>query len=195
LGEFGRNRTKGWHYPGAIGLRASDEGNLLAIHPTVKSVKLIADAIMDASGARHRLGQFSWQWNNCDCGGAVGSSVLRIGNRSPLRRHHCRRWQTYTGESARHLATNRTFRQIESERERSPMSLDKKNNYQVGYAKPPRKTRFEKGKSGNSAGRVKGSKNVSKLLLQALGEPVVVNENAERKRITKGEAMIKPLRR
>jgi Family of unknown function (DUF5681) len=57
------------------------------------------------------------------------------------------------------------------------MSLDKKNNYQVGYAKPPRKTRFEKGKSGNSAGRVKGSKNVSKLLLQALGEPVVVNEN------------------
>ena len=28
-----------------------------------------------------------------------------------------RRWQTYTGESARHLATNRTFKQIESEAE------------------------------------------------------------------------------
>ena len=28
-----------------------------------------------------------------------------------------RRWQTYTGESARHLPTNRTFKQIESERE------------------------------------------------------------------------------
>ena len=73
------------------------------------------------------------------------------------------------------------------------MSLDKESNYQVGYAKPPHKTRFEKGKSGNPAGRVKGSKNVSKLLLQALGEPVVVNENGERKRITKGEAMIKQL--
>ena len=73
------------------------------------------------------------------------------------------------------------------------MSLDKKGKYQVGYAKPPRKTRFEKGKSGNPTGRVKGSKNVSKLLLQALGEPVVVNENGERKRITKGEAMIKQL--
>lgn len=73
------------------------------------------------------------------------------------------------------------------------MSFDKKSNYQVGYAKPPRKTRFEKGKSGNPAGRVKESKNVSKLLLQALGEPVVVNENGERKRITKGEAMIKQL--
>ncbi len=28
-----------------------------------------------------------------------------------------RRWQTYTGESARHLPTNRTFKQIESESE------------------------------------------------------------------------------
>jgi len=73
------------------------------------------------------------------------------------------------------------------------MSRDKKSNYQVGYAKPPRRTRFEKGKSGNPAGRVKGSKSVSKLLLQALGEPVVVNENGARKRITKVEAMLKQL--
>lgn len=28
-----------------------------------------------------------------------------------------RRWQTYTGGSARHLQTSRTFKQIESERE------------------------------------------------------------------------------
>jgi hypothetical protein len=73
------------------------------------------------------------------------------------------------------------------------MSFRKKNNYQVGYAKPPQKTRFEKGKSGNPAGRLKGSKNISKLLLQALSEPVTVNENGERRRITKGEAVIKQL--
>jgi hypothetical protein len=73
------------------------------------------------------------------------------------------------------------------------MSLDKKCNYEVGYAKPPHRSRFKKGQSGNPAGRVKGSKNVSKLLLQALDEPVVVNENGERKRITKGEAMITQL--
>jgi hypothetical protein len=73
------------------------------------------------------------------------------------------------------------------------MSSRKKNNYQVGYAKPPQKTRFEKGKSGNPAGRLKGSKNISKLLLQALSEPVTVNENGERRRITKGEAVIKQL--
>ena len=38
------------------------------------------------------------------------------------------------------------------------MSLDKKCNYEVGYAKPPDKSRFKKGQSGNPTGRVKGSK-------------------------------------
>jgi Family of unknown function (DUF5681) len=73
------------------------------------------------------------------------------------------------------------------------MSLNKKSTYPVGYGKPPRKTRFEKGKSGNPGGRLKGSKNISKLLLDALSEPVTVSENGERRRITKGEAMIKQL--
>jgi uncharacterized protein DUF5681 len=73
------------------------------------------------------------------------------------------------------------------------MLFDKNIKYQVGYAKPPQKTRFQKGKSGNPAGRVKGSKNFSKVLLKALSEPVVVNERGERKRITKGEAIIKQL--
>ena len=36
------------------------------------------------------------------------------------------------------------------------MSLDKKCNYEVGYAKPPDKSRFKKGQSGNPTGRVKG---------------------------------------
>lgn len=37
LGKFGRNRTNPWQYPGANTLsRRGDEGNLLALHPTVK---------------------------------------------------------------------------------------------------------------------------------------------------------------
>ena len=118
LGEFGRNRTNVWHYPGAVGLRTSDEGNLLAIHPTVKPVKLIADAIMDASG-------------RCDIvlDSFLGSGTTVIAAERTGRRCYgleidpryvdtiVRRWQTYTGESARHLPTNRTFKQIESERE------------------------------------------------------------------------------
>jgi len=71
--------------------------------------------------------------------------------------------------------------------------MGNQRNYQVGYARPPQKTRFQKGKSGNPAGRVRGSKNVTGLLLQALGEQVTVNENGERKRISKAEAIIKQL--
>jgi hypothetical protein len=50
LGQFGRNRTNVWEYPSPTVFGRSDgEANLLGIHPTVKPVKLVADAIMDAS--------------------------------------------------------------------------------------------------------------------------------------------------
>lgn len=50
LGKFGRNRTNVWRYPGVNTLsRSGDEGNLLALHPTVKPVAMIADAILDCS--------------------------------------------------------------------------------------------------------------------------------------------------
>jgi DNA modification methylase len=50
LGQFGRNRTNVWNYPCANSFgRTSDEGNLLLLHPTVKPVALVADAIMDGS--------------------------------------------------------------------------------------------------------------------------------------------------
>jgi hypothetical protein len=50
LGRFGRHRSNVWRYPGANSFaRHGDEGNLLALHPTVKPVALVADAILDAS--------------------------------------------------------------------------------------------------------------------------------------------------
>jgi hypothetical protein len=50
LGRFGRNRSNVWSYPGANSFpRRGEEGNLLALHPTVKPVALIADAILDCS--------------------------------------------------------------------------------------------------------------------------------------------------
>jgi hypothetical protein len=54
---------------------------------------------------------------------------------------------------------------------------DDERDYEVGYGRPPRHTRFELGRSGNPRGRPGGSKNLSTLLSEALQEPVIVVEN------------------
>lgn len=48
LGETGRYRTNVWDYAGISSMSAS-RGDELAMHPTVKPVALIADAIRDCS--------------------------------------------------------------------------------------------------------------------------------------------------
>ena len=48
LGRFGRNRTNVWTYPGINTFR-KDRDVELALHPTVKPVSLVADAIFDCS--------------------------------------------------------------------------------------------------------------------------------------------------
>ena len=48
LGESGRYRTNVWDYPGVSSLGAQ-RGEALAMHPTVKPVALVADAIRDCS--------------------------------------------------------------------------------------------------------------------------------------------------
>ena len=73
------------------------------------------------------------------------------------------------------------------------MPRDKNGEYEVGYGKPPRHTRFKKGQSGNPRGRPKGSKNLTTLLGEALNEPVIVAENGGRRKITMREAIIKQL--
>ena len=48
--------------------------------------------------------------------------------------------------------------------------------YEVGYGKPPAHTRFRPGQSGNPKGRMKGSREAAKSLLElfdAIGEEVV----------------------
>jgi hypothetical protein len=48
LGRFGRNRTNIWNY-GGLNTFGSDRDIELAMHPTVKPVALVADAILDCS--------------------------------------------------------------------------------------------------------------------------------------------------
>jgi hypothetical protein len=67
------------------------------------------------------------------------------------------------------------------------------NDDTVGYGKPPRRTQFKKGQSGNPTGRAKGSKNLPTLLMKTLNELVAVTENGQRRKISKLEAMMKQL--
>src|SRR5260370_26442380 len=70
---------------------------------------------------------------------------------------------------------------------------NKDGDYEVGFGKPPRHTRFRKGHSGNPKGRPRGSRNASTLLDEALKERVVVSENGRRRKVTKLEAILTQL--
>ena len=73
------------------------------------------------------------------------------------------------------------------------MPRDKDGDYEVGYGKPPRETRFVKGQSGNPRGRPPGAKNFKTLLSEALNEPVIVTENGGHRKISKRQAIITQL--
>lgn len=109
LGQTGRYRTNVWDYAGisSIGSARSDE---LAMHPTVKPVAMIADALRDCS----RRGEIV-----LDAFGGSGSTLIaaektgrsaRLIEYDPL---YCdtiiRRWETYTGKRATLAVTNDTF--------------------------------------------------------------------------------------
>jgi hypothetical protein len=73
------------------------------------------------------------------------------------------------------------------------MPFDEKRDYAVGYGRPPRRTRFKIGQSGNPKGRPGSAKNLSTLLTEALNEPVIVTENGGRRKISKRQAITKQL--
>ena len=73
------------------------------------------------------------------------------------------------------------------------MPPELRRDYAVGYGKPPLRTRFQKGKSGNPKGRPRGKKNMSTLLSTALNASIVVVANGRRKKITKREAIVTQL--
>jgi DNA modification methylase len=49
LGRHGRNRTNVWHFPGVNGFGRKGRKSDLELHPTVKPIALVADAILDCT--------------------------------------------------------------------------------------------------------------------------------------------------
>jgi hypothetical protein len=55
--------------------------------------------------------------------------------------------------------------------------------YSVGYGRPPKNTRFEKGQSGNPKGRPKGARNLNSELRKVLTDPVTMQIRGKRRRV------------
>jgi hypothetical protein len=67
------------------------------------------------------------------------------------------------------------------------------DDYEIGYGKPPEHTQFRKGRSGNSAGRPKGTQNLKTDVMEEMREKVVVREGERPRKISKQRAIIKTL--
>ncbi len=68
------------------------------------------------------------------------------------------------------------------------------DDYEVGYGKPPKRTQFTKGQSGNPKGRSKGTKNFETDLREELAEPVNVREDGSVTTVSSQRAAVKKLR-
>lgn len=63
--------------------------------------------------------------------------------------------------------------------------------YEVGYRKPPKHSRFAKGQSGNPRGRRNGSRNLKGVVIKELDEPITIREGGVERRVTKREGIVK----
>ena len=116
LGRYGRARSNVWDYAGVNTFRPGRQDEL-AIHPTVKPVTLVADAIKDCSKRKGIiLDPFA------------GSGTILIAAEQTGRRAHAmevdphyvdaavRRWQQQTGQSATHAECGLSFDAVARER-------------------------------------------------------------------------------
>ena len=117
LGRFGRSRSNVWSYPGANSFgRSSDEGNLLELHPTVKPVALIADAILDSTCRGELvLDPFLGSGSTLIAAEKVGRRCRGIELDPAYVDTIIRRWQRWSGSHARRRSDGRLFDNLEAE--------------------------------------------------------------------------------
>jgi DNA modification methylase len=119
LGQYGRNRSNVWHYPSVSNFgRRGEEGHLQVLHPTVKPVALVADAIMDCSSRGDIvLDPFLGSGTTLIAAERVGR-ICRGMELDPLYVDAAmRRWQCFTGDNAIHAASGWRFDDLARESE------------------------------------------------------------------------------
>ena len=68
-----------------------------------------------------------------------------------------------------------------------------RDDYAVGYGRPPKHTRFQPGQCGNPKGRPKGTMNLKTDLMEELSERISVSEGGKPKKLSKQRALLKSL--
>jgi DNA modification methylase len=114
LGDGGRYRTNVWDYRGISSISAT-RGEELAMHPTVKPVALVADALRDCSRRGDIvLDPFAGSGTTLIAAQSVGR-IARLIEFDPL---HCdtilRRYRQYTGREPVLVSTGQSFEDIET---------------------------------------------------------------------------------
>ncbi len=66
-----------------------------------------------------------------------------------------------------------------------------KDNYDIGYGKPPKSGQFKPGESGNPRGRPKGQKSVSTLIDEVMRKKVRIREGGKVKKVSQVEALLR----
>ncbi|MBN1281915.1 MAG: hypothetical protein JW985_03005 [Alphaproteobacteria bacterium] len=64
------------------------------------------------------------------------------------------------------------------------------SEYEIGYMKPPKNSRFKMGESGNKSGRPRGSKNTYKLLGDLLNQKITMVQDGKPVKIDKKTAIL-----
>jgi DNA modification methylase len=117
LGRFGRSRSNVWNYPSAASLaRTAEEGNPLAMHPTVKPLALISDILLDASVRGDViLDPFAGSGTSLIAAEKLGRCA-RVMELDPL---YCdtilRRWRKWSGEDPIRQRDGTSFTVLETE--------------------------------------------------------------------------------
>src|ERR1019366_3764500 len=109
LGQHGRSRSNVWRYAGVntFGKNRMDE---LTVHPTVKPLKMIADALKDVTRRGELvIDSFLGSGSTMLAAEETGRTCLGVEVDPGYVEVAIRRWQKFTGKKAVHLVTGELF--------------------------------------------------------------------------------------